>query len=64
MVCPFGVVGRQDETHKAYKCDRCPDLETPACVTACPTKALLYRSVETHSAEARKSASEHLAVGE
>jgi carbon-monoxide dehydrogenase iron sulfur subunit len=42
MVCPFGVIVRHEGLHKALKCDQCPDLETPACVKACPTKALQY----------------------
>lgn len=64
MVCPYGVIGRSVDTRKAYKCDRCPDLETPACVSACPTKALVYRSVENHSARTRQRASAKLAAGE
>jgi anaerobic carbon-monoxide dehydrogenase iron sulfur subunit len=42
MVCQFGVIVRHEGLHKALKCDQCPDLETPACVKACPTKALQY----------------------
>src|SRR4030042_2105263 len=42
MVCPFGVIVRHEGLHQALKCDHCPDLETPACVKACPTKALQY----------------------
>lgn len=64
MVCPYGVIGRLNDTRKAYKCDRCPDLETPACVSACPTKALLYRSVEAHAAALRRIASAKIAAGE
>ena len=33
MVCPYGVIGRHAEEKKAYRCDLCPDLETPACVS-------------------------------
>lgn len=47
MVCPYGVVGRQKERKIAVKCDRCPDLEEPACVSACPTKALVHADVES-----------------
>ena len=42
MVCPFGVIVRHEGLHKALKCDHCPDLDVPACVKACPTKALQY----------------------
>jgi len=41
MMCPFGVITRDAENHIAVKCDRCHKLEVPACVTACPTKALV-----------------------
>ncbi len=60
MVCPYGVIGRHLEEHKSYRCDRCPDREIPACVGACPTKALLYRSVKDYSKDARKTASTQL----
>ncbi len=56
MVCPYGVIGRHLETRKSYRCDRCPDRAEPACVSACPVKALEYRTVEQFSAGARRSA--------
>jgi carbon-monoxide dehydrogenase iron sulfur subunit len=64
MVCPYGVIGRHLEEHKAYRCDRCPDRETPACVEACPTKALVYRSVASFSKDKRQQASTELLAGE
>ncbi len=63
MVCPYGVVGRHPEDQKAYRCDRCPTLAEPACVTACPTGALVYRSVETFSRERRRKAAAEQAAG-
>jgi carbon-monoxide dehydrogenase iron sulfur subunit len=42
LACPFGVIGRQAQGNIIVKCDRCPELEVPACVTACPTRALLF----------------------
>jgi anaerobic carbon-monoxide dehydrogenase iron sulfur subunit len=41
MVCPVGAIRRNQDKHQALKCDRCPDLEAPACVAACPTRALV-----------------------
>ena len=41
MVCPVGAITRNEEMHQALKCDRCPDLELPACISACPTSALI-----------------------
>jgi carbon-monoxide dehydrogenase iron sulfur subunit len=54
MVCPYGVVGRKQEERVAVKCDRCPDLDVPACVGACPTKALVFAEAEEFSADVRK----------
>lgn len=42
MVCPFGAIVRHESLHRAMKCDLCPDRDTPACVDACPTGALVY----------------------
>jgi carbon-monoxide dehydrogenase iron sulfur subunit len=63
MVCPYGVIGRHPEIQKAYRCDRCPDLERPACVTACPTRALVYRTVEDQSKLQRQLAARELTDG-
>lgn len=53
MSCPFGVISRDPHQHLAVKCDRCHKLETPACVNACPTKALRLVEIGTLSAEVR-----------
>jgi len=63
MVCPYGVIGRHLETHKAYRCDRCPDLDVPACVSACPTNALVYRTVEEFSVDKRQVAATEMLAG-
>ena len=55
MVCPYGVVGRQVEQRVATKCDRCPDRDVPACVSSCPTKALVYAEAGEFGATVRKS---------
>ena len=64
MVCPYGVIGRHLQEHKAYRCDRCPDLETPACVSACPTKALVYDTVGKYNRETRQAAAVEMTSGE
>ncbi len=46
MACPFGVITKDPEGKIAVKCDRCHKLEVPACVNACPTKALVLVEVE------------------
>ncbi len=43
MACPFGAVQRNLKKKKANKCDLCPDRDLPACVSACPNRALVYR---------------------
>jgi anaerobic carbon-monoxide dehydrogenase iron sulfur subunit len=42
MVCPFGVIVRYEDCHRAVKCDHCAGRDGPACVEACPTRALLF----------------------
>jgi carbon-monoxide dehydrogenase iron sulfur subunit len=64
MVCPYGVIGRHLEEHKAYRCDRCPDLSTPACVDACPTRALVYQTVAEFSHGRRRTAGRELLAGQ
>lgn len=60
MVCPYGVIGRHLEEQKAYRCDRCPDRDQPACVSACPTRALVYMSAAEFSAVKRQQAADEL----
>jgi carbon-monoxide dehydrogenase iron sulfur subunit len=56
MVCPYGVVARKPDLRIALKCDRCPDREVPACVSACPTRALVYAEADEFEAGVRKLA--------
>ena len=60
MVCPYGVIGRHLETRKAFRCDRCPDRDIPACVSACPTDALVYGTVRAFSGRVRKDVSREM----
>jgi len=55
MVCPFGVVTRDVNKHLAVKCDRCHKLDVPACVTACPTKALVVKNLDEIPKEKRQN---------
>lgn len=64
MVCPYGVIGRDRALGKAFRCDRCPDLDTPACVSACPTAALVYDTVDAYAKTVRRSVSREMAAGE
>jgi len=55
MVCPYGVLGQRREKRVAVKCDRCADRAVPACVSACPTKALVYEEADEFAARIRKA---------
>ncbi|MHB8835038.1 MAG: 4Fe-4S dicluster domain-containing protein [Candidatus Methylomirabilia bacterium] len=55
MVCPFGVVTRDRVKHIAVKCDRCHKLEVPACVNACPTRALELKELDEIPPQVRRN---------
>lgn len=56
MVCPFGVISESLATHRVTKCDRCQDLDyDPACVSACPTKALEFVEVQKFAHSGRQT---------
>ena len=63
MLCPYGVVGRKQEQKVAVKCDRCPDREVPACVSSCPTKALVYAEVEELATSRRREVARAAGAG-
>ena len=42
MTCPFGAIRMDTERGRAMKCDLCPGREIPACVEACPNRALVF----------------------
>jgi carbon-monoxide dehydrogenase iron sulfur subunit len=50
LACPFGVVRPGDDGRSVIKCDQCTERvaegELPACVSACPTHALQFKTVE------------------
>jgi carbon-monoxide dehydrogenase iron sulfur subunit len=58
VVCPFGVIGTDTEGKAIIKCDLCFERTTrgelPACVMACPTKALQFKTLEEVAAEKRR----------
>ena len=43
MACPYGAIQRNLIKKKANKCDLCPERKNPACVDACPNRALVYK---------------------
>jgi len=61
MICPYGVIGRHAEVRIAVKCDRCKDLEVPACVRACPTDTLVFATQQEFVEMMRKEAARKIA---
>jgi formate dehydrogenase iron-sulfur subunit len=61
VTCPFGVVERNPEDGRAFKCTFCYDRQLaglkPACATACPTESIKFGELE----EMRLAAQERLA---
>jgi carbon-monoxide dehydrogenase iron sulfur subunit len=41
MACPMGVI-IPSVRKVAMKCDACMNMESPACVSSCPTGALIF----------------------
>ena len=61
LACPFGVITRCPNSKIVAKCDLCPGLLTPACVTACPTGALLFMAAQEAQRQKRQQTAEQLA---
>ena len=61
MICPYGVIGRQKEARVAVKCDRCKDLDEPACVRACPAGTLVFATEGEFMKVMRKAAAARMA---
>jgi len=64
IVCPFGVINVSRDGKAVTKCDLCIERtnagQEPACVEACPTKALKLVSEEELTAEKRRAAAREL----
>lgn len=54
MVCPFGVVRPSRDKKVSVRCDLCQGEEVPACVRACPTKAIFYADVKDFKKDKKK----------
>lgn len=47
MTCPYGAIQREQRSRKvSWKCDLCPERDTPACVEACINRALVFEEEE------------------
>lgn len=55
MVCPYGVITPGIEAAKAVKCDQCfSEGHDPACVKACPTKAIEFMEISQFDKNRKK----------
>src|SRR5436853_3624651 len=57
VACPFGVIQRNEEDGRAFKCTFCYDRQKaglkPACATACPTESIKFGELEGLRLEAQ-----------
>ena len=62
VACPFGVVERNKEDGRAFKCTFCYDRQKdglkPACATACPTESIKFGNLEDLRSEAQERVDE------
>ena len=65
QACPFGVITMGPDGKGVLKCDQCVDRlakgQEPACVSACPTKALVFGDAEEVNRAKRRRAAEQIA---
>jgi len=58
VACPFGVIQRNKEDGRAFKCTFCYDRQkaglVPACAHACPTESIKFGKLEDLRTEARE----------
>src|SRR5438094_1397850 len=60
--CPFGVVQRNPDDGRAFKCTFCYDRQKaglkPACAKACPTESIKFGEIESLRVKARERVEE------
>jgi formate dehydrogenase iron-sulfur subunit len=58
VACPFGVVAKNKEDGRAFKCTFCYDRQKiglePACAKACPTESIKFGEINQLRAEAQE----------
>lgn len=43
MVCPYAAIRPNPKTRIPLRCDKCKDRDEPACISACPTAAIIWQ---------------------
>jgi len=58
VACPFGVVQKNEEDGRAFKCTFCYDRQKaelePACAKACPTESIQFGEIESLRSKAQE----------
>src|SRR5207302_9951570 len=58
VACPFGVVAKNENDGRAFKCTFCYDRQKvglePACAKACPTESIKFGEITQLRAEAQE----------
>ncbi len=67
VACPFGVIDKDREDGRAFKCTFCYDRQKaglkPACATACPTESIKFGELETLRSHAQERVTDLQARG-
>ena len=68
QACPFGVITISTDGKRVLKCDLCVERlakhKLPACVSACPTKALEFTDAEVSNREKRKKLAQQMVAAQ
>jgi len=68
VACPFGVIEFSPDGGVAVKCDQCIERTAaggdPACVEACPTRALVFVDIDEYNRRKRQAAAQQLQAAE
>lgn len=54
MICPFGAIKMDAQNRVIAKCNRCIELDTPACVANCPNGGLEIKEIDENYTEISK----------
>jgi carbon-monoxide dehydrogenase iron sulfur subunit len=55
LVCPYDALKFDEKNGRVVKCNLCMDEETPPCVMACQSHALIYEDPARFARERKKA---------